>query len=184
MSAADALFMGWVWHGDDALDETRQCTQCQATRPTSGSGYWTGPWYCSNVCMHAAGDRSSCYGWGCGCSNYAKKRRLLREHRRDMRITEDLLDLHWLKDDHHDLLIATTGNAGFDLDMDRYLDEESDAPDPEKELQEEVKRLRGEKEDMQNFLAAAQAMSDAHKVKVDLERARMQLEDMRSECLR
>ena len=39
---------------------------------------WRGRWYCGDVCSHAAGDRTRCDNWDCGCSAYSKLLRVLR----------------------------------------------------------------------------------------------------------
>ena len=49
------------------------------------------PRICSRECEHAAGDRFDYLRWNCECTDYAKKRRLLREHRVNMRVMDDVI---------------------------------------------------------------------------------------------
>ena len=39
---------------------------------------WRDQWYCSDLCSHAAGNRTICDGWNCGCTAYAKLHRVAR----------------------------------------------------------------------------------------------------------
>ena len=68
------------------------CSRCARPMPTGrANGRYLGQWMCSRECEHAAGDRSGCLRWNCGCTDYAKKRRLLREHRVNMRVMDDVI---------------------------------------------------------------------------------------------
>jgi hypothetical protein len=90
--------------------------------------------FCSRVCAHAAGDRTACLGWNCGCTRYAKKRRLLREHRVNMRIMEEVIWEHGLADVLEARLEDETGNTNFWLEHDpEEMDESSDTEDPEQQ---------------------------------------------------
>jgi hypothetical protein len=89
----------------------RRCTQCKGER-TFDSGFYLDKWYCSQRCMHDAGDQTSCDKW-CGCTSYSKKRRRLREHRAEMRIIQEVIEAYGLEDEVQDLVIARTGNTGF-----------------------------------------------------------------------
>ena len=149
------------------------CAQC-GKEVTTNPKYWIGKPYCTRECRHAAGDRSACLGWDCGCTKYAKKRRLLREHRNQMRIMDSLIsdcnlrdELQerienetdntgfWLgydlQDELEERIEAETGNTGFWLGYDddsEGLDESSDKEDPEKTLRKEI-------DDKSHFLEAA-----------------------------
>ena len=161
----------------------RVCNQCGAGQPGNRPGYWLGRWYCSRECGHAAGDRSACNGWDCGCTRYAKKRRLLREHRAQMRVMDNILEVEGLEGLQEELMINETGNTTFWLGIDDEMDEPSDAEDPEAALKKEVAGLRAElaeAADRRAFLSAVQGSLECRSVLQDLERARMQLEDRRA----
>ena len=130
-----------------------------------------GRWVCSKECNHAAGDRTACYGWDCGCTRYAKKRRLLREHRAEMRVMKRLIEDEGLEETLEDIMVEETGNTHFCLSSDSEMDEASDQEDPEA-------ALRQENDDKQAFLEAGRCMLEASAVKLDLERTRMRLEDL------
>ena len=138
---------------------------------------------CSRECGHAAGDRSACLGWNCGCRDYAKKRRLLREHRVNMRVMDDVILENGLDEELEDRLVQETGNTNFFLGLDADLDEPSDAEDPEEELRATVEGLRAEAADQRSLVQAVQGALECRGVLLDLERARMELEDVRSRQL-
>ena len=113
-------------------------------------------------------------------ASFAKKRRLLREHRAQMRIMDAIIQQHDLADDLSEETLHVTGNTGFWLGFDDEpggMDEESDGEDPEAALRRE--ELRREAADRQAFVAAVQCALDHDALRVGLERARMQLEDHR-----
>jgi hypothetical protein len=121
----------------------------------------------------------------CGCTRYAKKRRLLRRHRVQMRIMDEIIADHGLDEELEEALIDETGNTGFWLGIDSDgMDEGSDREDPERVLQQQVAELRKEAADASNFVAAAQQVLERHRIQTDLERARMQLEDLRAHSTR
>ena len=158
----------------------RVCNQCGAGQPGNRPGYWLGRWYCSRECGHAAGDREACSGWECGCTRYAKKRRLLRRHREQMRVMMDLIEDNELEEILQDDMIDVTGNTGFWLGHISHMDEASDEEDPHAALEKEVAELRKEVADKQSLVNAVQGAIECRSVLTDLERARMQMEDFRS----
>ena len=159
------------------------CGRCNVTSDLPGL-WWQNRWYCSAVCCHAAGDRSACNGWNCGCTNYAKKRRLLRDHRINMRVMDDVIFENGLQEELEDRLVRETGNVNFFLDQDASLDEPSDTKDPEDKLRAAVAGLRAEAADQSTMVQAVQQALECHTLRMDLEHARMALEDMRSQQLR
>ena len=162
----------------------RTCAHCD--RPESATvlgGWWRDRWYCGRECQHAAGDRSACLGWDCGCTRYAKKRRLLRGHRAEMRVMMDFIEDRGLEDELQDDMISETGNTNYFLGSDSEMDEGSDVEDPEAQAKEEASALRAETANRQSFLEAVQGALHCRSVQTDLERARMQLEDARSKGL-
>ena len=155
------------------------CGHCNVLRATQGL-WWQDRWFCGAVCSHAAGDRTSCHGWSCGCTAYAKKRRWLRAHREELRIARDLIAERGLEAELENRLIRETGNTAFWLGSDDELDEPSDADDPEEKLRAAVEGLRAEASDQRSMVQAVQGALECRCVQLDLERARMQLEDARS----
>ncbi len=95
---------------------------------------------CNFKCLHDAGSRAHC-GPGCGCTGYAIKRRMLREHRELLRCMECIIsennlyeELDALWQNNRDPRIT----RDICLDHDPELDEESDASDPEQQLRNEL----------------------------------------------
>ena len=166
----------------------RGCSQCGVQKPTGPeSCFYLDQWFCSRKCRHDAGDRTGCRGWDCGCTAYSKKRRLLRAHRRNMRVMDDVINENGLADELEDRMIEETGNTNFWLGEDSgmgMMDESSENEDPEAVAKQRVSELLQESRDTQAFVAAAQDTLACRAVATDLERARMQLEDMRAHMSR
>ena len=160
----------------------RVCSRCSVTSPVSGY-WWQDRWFCSLNCSHAAGDRTACHQ-DCGCTSYARKRRLLRDHRACMRAMEELIDQHGLSDELDDLLIERTGNTNFWLGDDSFLDEPSDAEDPEETLRAANAGLRSDAADQSTMVQAVQQALECGSMRTDVERARMAFEDLMSRQLR
>ena len=143
----------------------RLCSQCGETAlpKDAHSCFYKRAWVCSRVCLHAAGNRTCCYGWDCGCTKYSKKRRLLRQHRRQMQDMEDIIILHGLYEqyqrhvihyfDHHPHPERRSAPR-------EALDEPSDAEDPEAEAKEEAEALRQEAADTRAFIEATPGYLD------------------------
>ena len=152
--------------------QMRICSHCAELKPESArSCFYLDRWMCSRECIHAAGDRSACWQ-GCGCTRYSKKRRLLREHRRNMRVMDALIEDHGLEEELEDRMVAETGNTNFWLGYIESMDEESDGEeDPEAALRKEV-------DDKHAFVDGARCILEARETTTELERARMRLEDL------
>ena len=106
------------------------CGKCHG--PIEDPFKFRGVDYCCMQCCHDAGDRRHCRRGVCGCTAFAIKRRQLRDHRRKMRIMEELIDDHGLEDE---LEVAMDEDGcpdydPFDHDFDFDMDEGSDAEDP------------------------------------------------------
>ena len=161
----------------------RTCASCGRVQPANVFGSWFADrWYCGRMCQHDAGDRSACLGWNCGCTRYAKKRRLLRGHRAEMRIIMDFIDDRGLGREL-DFTLAETGNDGFFLGSDSEMDESSDVEDPEARAIAEANALRASVADQRRFLEAVQGAMENRRLLTDLERTRMELEDLRAQKL-
>ena len=118
------------------------CSQCGVELPLEAKlrFFYTDRRMCDLKCMHAAGCRSDC-GPGCGCTAYAIKRRMLREHRELMRCMETIIVENGL-DEELDALWQQYRNPCCSRDIclasDPKLDELSDADDPEQQLRAEL----------------------------------------------
>ena len=113
---------------------------------------------------------------------YARKRRCLREHRVQMRVMQDLLDEAGLIEEYHAEVMVELDNAPYWLGFDDGpggMDEQSDEEDPEVALRCENEQLRREAADQQAFIAAVQGAQEHQAMRLELERAHMQLEDRR-----
>ena len=101
-----------------------------------------------------------------------------------MRIMDDIIDERGLSPELEERLIDETGNANFFLGEVSAFDEDSDQESPEAVAKQRVCALLQESEDKQAFFAAAQEALACFAVVTDMERARMQLEDLRAQALR
>ena len=97
---------------------------------------------------------------------------------------DDVVDEHGLSSELEERLIDETGNTNFFLGDVPEFDEDSDQEDPEAVARQRVSALLQESEDRQNFVAAAKDVLECRAVVTDMERARMQLEDLRAHALR
>jgi hypothetical protein len=111
-------------------------------------------------------------------TGYARKRRLLRQHRVQMRAMDDLIDEHGLAGELEERLIEETGNTAFWLGDDASMDEDSDEGlDPEAMAEATVARLLDEIKDVQSLVQAVQGAADIRSLMIALERASMARED-------
>ncbi len=94
-----------------------------------------------------------------------------------MRIMVDMIEDSNM---HHEL----EDNAFYLLGWMDDMDEDSDQEDPEKNLKEENVQLKKESEDRLALCDAVQGALECRAMATDLERARMQLEDLRAHILR
>ena len=101
-----------------------------------------------------------------------------------MRVMDDVIDEHGLSPELEDRMIDETGNTNFWLGEDTDMDEDSDQEDPEASAKQRMEDLLQESKDKQAFVTAAQDALACRAVATDLERARMQLEDLRAQMSR
>ena len=97
-----------------------------------------------------------------------------------MLIMDDLIADHGLKDELEYRLIEETGNSNFFLGFQASMDEPSDVEDPEQQLRATVDSLSAEAVDQSAMVQAVQGALDCRGVTLHLERAVMELEDIRS----
>ena len=111
---------------------------------------------------------------------YAKKRRLLREHRQQMRVMEDVLEQHNLTEEYEMEVEVELDRSvfwlGYESGVDG-MDEASCCEEPDEFLRRDNEALRQEATDRQALISAIQDMGSYERIKLDLERARMRLED-------
>ena len=122
---------------------------------------------------------------------YAKKRRLLRQHREQLRDTDEWISEQGFWDSYQAFLseVAYDGEypfGGFFLGRDVApggMDEGSDNEDPEAKAMEEARNLRQEAAGSQRLMDAVRGMVDSRtqhqEILLELERARMRAEDRR-----
>ena len=112
----------------------------------------------------------------CVCPNvtgYSKKRRLLREHRKTMRVMEYVISsVSWFETIYLQKLGQTCAQ-NWDLDYKSQLDETSDTEDPEAELKKQSDHTL-------DFVQAARDALDSETLRRDWERKSMMLEDRNS----
>ena len=140
--------------------------------------------YCSKECCHAAGDRSACVGWDCGCTLYAKKRRLLNDHRNEMRFVQDFLAARGMDRDYRHAHRELTGDSHLWIDLNPDIDEDSDQEDPELALRNSLSKSNEALADKSSFVEAATAILDNRGLAIELEQSRMQMEDFRAQLTR
>ena len=97
---------------------------------------------------------------------------------------DDLIGDNGLAEELEDRMVGETGNTNFWLGMVGEMDEESDEEDPEAVANEEVHELLREDKEKKSFIEAVQGALECRAMATDLERARMQLEDLRGQMLR
>ena len=94
-----------------------------------------------------------------------------------MRVMDDIIQEEGLEEELEERLIAETGNTNFWLGLNEIMDRGSDQENPEAALRQQLA-------DKSAFVEAATGVLQFNKMAADLERARMMLEDVRSEQLR
>ena len=130
----------------------------------------------------------------CTCDDvtgYSQKRRLLREHRKTMRVMQGIIREHGLHGEYSEAL-----QSDVDLAQDwwpgpeyEYPEDASDSEDPEKKARDDLEEYKREVADKESFFQIA-VVETAHRsvedkqVHLDLERARMEREDLRGQLLR
>ena len=97
-----------------------------------------------------------------------------------MRVMDDLIEDNGLKEECEDRMVEETGNTNFWLGSDSELDESSDKEDPEATAKDQLNSLRQESEDTEQFVRALSSTVALRDMATQVERARMELEDMRS----
>ena len=135
-----------------------------------------------------------CNEYICDCTcddvtGYSQKRRLLREHRKTMRVMQGIIREYGLHGQYSEALQADTASDWWPGPDHEEPDESSDVEDPEKRARddlEEYKREVANKETLFQIAVVETARKSVEdkQVHLDLERARMEREDLRGQILR
>ena len=97
---------------------------------------------------------------------------------------DDVIRDHGLSSELEQRLVEETGNSYFWHGHQSKMDEDSDQEDPEAAAKQRVNDLLQESEDKHAFVEAVQGALSCRAAATDLERARMQLEDLRAQMSR
>ena len=137
-----------------------------------------------------------CNEYICDCTcddvtGYSQKRRLLREHRKTMRVMQGIIREHGLHGEYSEAL-----QSDVDLAQDwwpgpeyQYPEDASDSEDPEKKARDDLEEYKREVADKETLIQitvveTARKSVEDKQVHLDLERARMEREDLRGQLLR
>ena len=137
----------------------------------------------------------NCREYICDCTcpdvtGYSQKRRLLREHRKTMRVMEEVILDNGLHGAYREALNAAPGDPqDWDVQECPHLDESSDVEDPEKKARDDWDNYTLEMMDKEKLfevavLRTARRAEWNKQVHLDMERARMEREDLRGQLLR
>ena len=137
-----------------------------------------------------------CREYICDCTcpdvtGYSQKRRLLREHRKTMRVMQGIIREHGLHGEYSEAL-----QSDVDLAQDwwpgpeyEYPEDASDSEDPEKKARDDLEEYKREVADKETLfqiavVETARRSVENNQVWLELERARMEREDPRGQILR
>lgn len=98
-----------------------------------------------------------------------------------MRVMDDVISEHGLAEELEGRMVEETGNTSCWFVEDTDMGEDSDQEDPEADAEQKVNTLLQESADKRNLVQAVQGALQSRAALTDLERARMQLEDLRAQ---
>ena len=135
--------------------------------------------YCSTRCQHAAGSRIFCSVLdNCGCTPYAKRRRVLRETRQTVRDMWDILEDNDLLDELADVMVPN------DLDEPRdgpgEPDESSDVEDETLTLRAIV-AARTEADVLHRLVNSAASLAECERLRAETARAQAETARVQAE---
>ena len=123
-----------------------------------------------------------CREYICDCTcpdvtGYSQKRRLLREHRKTMRVMQGIIREYGLHGQYSEALQADTAQDWWPGPDYEELDESSDVEDPEKKAQDDLEEYKREVADKETLfqIAIVETARDTveyKQVHLDFERAR------------
>ncbi len=135
-----------------------------------------------------------CREYICDCTcpdvtGYSQKRRLLREHRKTMRVMQGIIREYGLHGQYSEALQADTAQDWWPGPDYEELDESSDVEDPEKKARDDLEGYKQEMTEKETLfqmavVETARGSVEDKQVHLDLERARMEREDLRGQILR
>ena len=135
-----------------------------------------------------------CREYICDCTcpdvtGYSQKRRLLREHRKTMRVMQGIIQEYGLHGQYSEALQADTAQDWWPGPDYEELDESSDVEDPEKKARDDLEEYKREVADKETLfqiavVETARRSVENNQVWLELERARMEREDLRGQILR
>ena len=135
-----------------------------------------------------------CREYICDCTcpdvtGYSQKRRLLREHRKTMRVMQGIIREYGLHGQYSEALQADAAQDWWPAPYYEELDESSDVEDPEKRARDDLEVYKREVADKETLfqiavVETARRSVENNQVWLDLERARMEREDLRGQILR
>ena len=135
-----------------------------------------------------------CREYICDCTcpdvtGYSQKRRLLREHRKTMRVMQGIIREYGLHGQYSEALQADTAQDWWPGTDYEDPDETSDVEDPEKKARDDLEEYKREVADKETLfqiavVETARKSVEDKQVHLDLERARMEREDLRGQILR
>ena len=135
-----------------------------------------------------------CREYICDCTcpdvtGYSQKRRLLREHRKTMRVMQGIIREYGLHGQYSEALQADTAQDWWPAPYYEELDEASDVEDPERKARDNLEEYKREVVDKETLfqiavVETARKSVEDKQVHLDLERARMEREDLRGQMLR
>ena len=135
-----------------------------------------------------------CREYICDCTcpdvtGYSQKRRLLRERRKTMRVMQGTIQEYGLHGQYSEALQADTAQDWWPGPDYEELDESSDVEDPEKRARDDLEVYKREQADKETLfqiavVETARRSVENNQVWLELERARMEREDLRGQILR
>ena len=134
-----------------------------------------------------------CREYICDCTcpdvtGYSQKRRLLREHRKTMRVMQGIIWEYGLHGQYSEALQADTAQDWWPGPDYEELDESSDVEDPQKKARDDLEEYKREVADKETLfqiavVETARRSVENNQVWLELERARME-RDLRGQLLR
>ena len=101
-----------------------------------------------------------------------------------MRVMDDVINDYGLAEELEDRMIEETGNTNFYLGQQSGMDEDSEQDDPEAIANNKVHACLKEFNEKSSFVQAVQCTLECRVLATALERAHMQLEDLRGQVSR
>ena len=125
---------------------------------------------CSTRCHHAAGSRVFCAVLtNCGCTPYAKRRRVLRETRETMRYMLEIIVDNGLEDELIDIVMPNDLDEPHDGPGE--ADESSDVEDETLALRQIV-AARTEADTLHQLVSSAAALAETQELRAEVARLR------------